>query len=367
MSRIYLDNAATTFLEPNVREAMEPWLDCGNPSSLHSEGRRAKAAIDEARERLSNSLGCDFGEVIFTGGGTEAANFGVVGGALSQPPSRNRILISAAEHHCVLHTKPLLERLGYRVEFVAVDRLARPDPEDLAAKLGEDVALVATMHANNELGTLTDVRGIAELVRPTGALLFVDAVQSFRAIAVTPKDLGADLLSVSGHKVGGPKGVGALYVRAGVKPVPISIGGGQERELRAGTENVAAIVGFGVAATMDRPSPREARDLFESQLPVRVARTVPDEVGRLPGHSHLRVPGVRSESLLILLDRLGVSASAGAACSSGAVEASHVLRACGYSESEALEGIRMSFGSQTSLKDAERAAEVFATALQRFS
>lgn len=365
MRRIYLDHAATSPLLPEVREAMLPWLDAGNPSSLHAEGRRAKDAIDEAREAVSNALGCDFGEVIFTSGGTEAANQAVVGSALAHTGPRKRVLLSAAEHHCVLHTEKTLRRLGFEVELVPVDQYGRLDLGALESALGDDVLLVAAMHANNELGTVQEISSVAERVRGCGALLFVDAVQSFRRIPFAPRELGCDLLAVSGHKIGGPKGVGALYIRGGVKPSPILVGGGQEREVRAGTENVAAIAGFGVAAQLPKGSSASVRDHFERCAGDRVVWTLPPSVPRLDGHSHFRVPGVRAESLLILLDRLGVSASAGAACSSGAVEASHVLRACGMTEEEAREGIRFSFGSQTTLGEAEDAANRLTQAIDR--
>lgn len=356
-ARIYLDHAATTPLAPAVREAMLPWLDAGNASSLHAEGRRAKDAIDAAREALSRRLGCEFGEVVFTSGGTEAANFAILGTALAnRDPHRRRILLGAAEHHCVLHTRPLLERLGYEVDLIPVDRYARINPDALAGLLSEDVLLVSTMHANNELGTINDVPAIAALVKAAGAYHHVDAVQTFLALPWQVADLGADFVSISAHKANGPKGVGALYVKAGVKPTPISVGGGQEREMRAGTENVAAIVGFSAVIPLPRSNPSPLRDAFEADLQELATFTVPPEVPRLPGHSHLRVPNVRAEILLILLDRMGVAASSGAACSSGAVEPSHVLLAAGFTSEEAKEGLRFSFGSQTSREEADEAA-----------
>jgi cysteine desulfurase len=363
-SRIYLDHAATTPLAKEVREAMLPWLDAGNASSLHAEGRRAKDAIDAAREAVSGVLGCEFGEVVFTSGGTEAANFAIVGSALANRDARRgRILLGAADHHCVVHTRPILERLGYRVETVPVDRYARADLEALERLLDDDVLLVALMHANNELGTMNEVAAASKPVHAHGALFFVDAVQTFLTLPWTVGDLGADLVSLSAHKVNGPKGTGALYVKAGVKPMPISVGGGQERELRAGTENVAGIVGLGTAVGLPRKSAAEARDRFEQLISDLVAFTVPKGIARLPGHSHFRVPNVRAETLLILLDRMGVAASSGAACSSGAVEPSHVLLAAGFSTAEAKEGLRISFGSQTTLAEAEEAARRFRRAV----
>lgn len=366
--RIYLDHAATTPLAPEVREAMLPWLDAGNASSLHAEGRRAKDAIDAARETLSATLGCEFGEVVFTSGGTEAANFAIVGSAMAnRDPRRNRILIGAAEHHCVLHTRPLLERIGYRVETIPVDRYARIDLNALPALLGDDVLLVSAMHANNELGTINSVSAIAPLVRNAGALFHVDAVQTFLTLPWKVGDLGADLISISAHKVNGPKGTGALYVKAGVKPAPLAVGGGQEREMRAGTENVAGIAGFGAAVRLPRGDASSVRDRFEAEIADLGVFTVPAGLPRLPGHSHLRIPNVRAETLLILLDRMGVAASSGAACSSGAVEPSHVLLAAGFSPEEAKEGLRFSFGSRTSLAEVLEAAERFRRAAVRIT
>lgn len=364
MKRIYLDHAATTPVLPEVVEAMRPWIEgeFGNPSSLHEEGRRAKDAIDASREILSEALGCLFAEVLFTSSGSEAANLAVIGAALAnEDAGRTRVLLGAAEHHCVLHTRPILERLGYRVETVPVDGYARTDLDALESLLGEDVLLVSVMHANNELGTIQPARTIAGLAHRAGALYHCDAVQTFLTqIDGSPwrvSDLGADLLTVAAHKVHGPKGIGAIYIRAGVKLKPLTVGGGQEREMRAGTEDVAAIVGFGaaVSALPARPDIRAAaRDTFLAAIDA--VPSVPDRLQALPGHAHIRFPGASAESMLILLDRLGVAASSGAACSSGSLEPSHVLLACGYSVEEASEGLRFTFGRETTVEEALEAA-----------
>ncbi len=360
MTRIYLDHAATTPLLPEVRSAMEPWLagEFGNPSSLHEEGRRARAAIDEAREVLSSALGCLFAEVLFTSSGTEATNLAILGAALAnEDRSRNRVLLGAAEHHCVLQTRPLLERLGYRVELIPVDRIARVDLDALASMLGPDVLLVSVMSANNELGTIQPVAEVAELVHRHGALYHCDGVQTLGISDFGLRIAHPDLASFSAHKIYGPKGVGAIYVKAGTKVKPLAVGGGQEREMRAGTENVAAIVGF-AAAMSERKAPSQiARDQFLDRLVT--AGFVPTVLNRedtLPGHAHVRLPGVDAETMLIRLDRMGISASSGAACSSGSLEPSHVLLACGYSAKEAREGLRFTFGRFTSAAVAEEAA-----------
>ncbi|MBS1713479.1 MAG: cysteine desulfurase [Armatimonadetes bacterium] len=371
--RIYLDHAATTPLAPEARAAMEPWLSpTANPSSLHAEGRAARQAIDQAREAVATAFGCLFGEVVFTSCGTEAANLAVIGTALaSEDPGRKRILIGAAEHHCVLHARPLLARLGFRTELVPVDRIGRVRPEALARLLGDDVLLVSVMHANNELGTLNDVPSLSALARAHGALFHCDAVQTFPTPA-TVDDLGVDMVSVSGHKVYGPKGAGALYVKAGTALSPVMVGGGQERDLRAGTEDVAAIVGFAAAVDVCRRSSdsdavkRRARDAFALDLigagAVPTVRTFQDDA--LPGHFHCRFPSVGAETLLIKLDRAGISASSGAACSSGSLEASHVLLACGYDEREAREGLRFTFGRGSTIDEAGYAARTVAAAAQ---
>lgn len=345
---------------------MEPWLrqEFGNPSSLHAEGRRAKDAIDQARETVSTALGCLFAEVIFTSSGTEAANLAIVGAALGNDDSRRRrVLFGAVEHHCVLHLAPMLIRLGYSVEHVPVDRIGRVRTGALEEMIGDDVLLVSVMAANNELGTLQPVGEVSRLTRNAGALFHCDQVQTFLSnpeCGARSSELGADLATISAHKVHGPKGVGALYVRAGTKIKPIIYGGGQEREMRAGTENVAGIVGFGEAVRRISLLPdgrRAARDRFLLGVDISsLVLSVPCADDVLAGHAHIRIPGVQAETMLIVLDRMGLSASSGAACSSGSIEPSHVLLACGFSESEAKEGLRFTFGRGSTEEEAAEAA-----------
>jgi cysteine desulfurase len=366
MARFYLDHAATTPVLPEVRSAMSEWMEIGvgNPSSLHADGRRVKAAIDESRERFADAFGCLFGEVVFCSSGTEAANFAVIGGALAERDrsGRDQVVLAAADHHCVVHCAGWLARLGFEVFTAPADRLARVDMDRLSDLVGDRTALVAAMHANNELGTFNDVAAIGRLCRNQGALFVMDAVQTFPA-SWRVGDFEADIVFASGHKFGGPAGVGVAYVRGGVKPVPLIVGGGQEREVRAGTENVLGVIGAGVAVELAgkdlnwREEVRAARDAFESRLDSAFVRSV-KEVDRLPGHVHVRWPGIDAEHFLIRLDREGVSASSGAACSSGSVEPSHVLLACGYTESEANEGLRFTFGRGNTVDEAVRAAEI---------
>ncbi len=372
--RLYLDSAATTPLLPEAAAAMRPWLESeyGNPSSLHEEGRRAKLAMDEARETVSDALGCMFGELHFTSSGTEAANLAILGLALHNSDyARNRVILGAAEHHCVLHTRETLERLGYRVDLCPVDREGGVKPAALENLLAADVLLVSVMHANNELGTINPVALLSDLAHSQGAIFHTDAVQTFPFDGGNMTETCADLLSVSAHKFYGPKGVGALVVKAGVKLKPLMVGGGQERELRAGTENIAGATGFAAAVKWCRANPmakaaREAaRDAFQRRLeqasPIAPQWSVMDSPV-LGGHAHLRLPGISAETMLIRLDRMGLSASSGAACSSGSLEPSHVLLACGYSMEEAKEGLRFTFGKDLSTAQAEAAAEIVAEA-----
>lgn len=371
MKRIYLDHAATTQLSASAREAMLPFLDAGNASSLHADGRQAREAVDVAREIVSSALGALFAEIIFTSGGTEAANLAILGYALAnEDPRRNRVILGSAEHHCVLHTQALLERLGYRVSFARVDREARIDPNFLTEEVSDDVLLVSTMHANNEFGTINPISEIAGIAHAAGAKLHVDAVQSFLKPELSfwhVDDLAADLVTVSSHKVNGPKAVGVVYSRAGTKLKPLVGGGGQEREVRGGTENVAGIVGFGAAVRqhVEHPVEIDLRDRFEHRILDLGAVPSVSKAPRLKGHVHVRFPGVKAESLLIALDRLGISASSGAACSSGSIEPSHVMLAAGYSLAEAREGVRFTLGPETSADELDQAAERIEFALSR--
>ncbi|MHB8636381.1 MAG: cysteine desulfurase family protein [Fimbriimonadaceae bacterium] len=366
--RIYLDYAATAPPLPEASAAMAKWLraeNFGNPSSLHAEGRAAKAAIDVAREQVSGAFGCAFGEVTFTSGGTEAANLALVGAALAGATGhRTRVLASATEHHAVLETEPVLGAVGVSLERVAVDRWGRVRLDHLDDLLADDVLLVSVMFAHNELGTWQPVAEVGALAARYGALFHCDAVQAFGIAGPTGApwnvaSLGADLVSVSAHKLGGPKGVGALYVKAGTRLEPTIRGGGQEREMRAGTENVAAIAGFGAVAHEPAASVKRytARTAFAAEL-VGLELTIAPDIATHPGILHCRARGISAETILIRLDRAGVGASSGAACSSGSLEPSHVLTACGFSPEEAKEGLRFSFGEATSVEDAVTAAHL---------
>ncbi len=366
-SRIYLDHAATTALLPDVKVRMEQAMErYGNPSSLHQDGRNAKHEIDWSREIVAEALGCMFAEVVFTGSGTEAANLAIVGTALAnENPHRNRILVSAVEHHCVLNTKFILGCLGYKLELIPVDKESFLDLGKYAQMLGNDVLLVSVMSANNETGAVQPLKEAISLAHKAKAKFHSDHVQGFLKAIPNPIMLGADLVSVAAHKVNGPKGVGALAVLNGIKIKPLLTGGEQEREMRGGTENIIGIAGFGEAILGHKALKlRVLRDRFlDSLIKVGAVPTVGDRTRTLDSHVHIRFPGIDAETLLIRLDREGISASSGAACSSGSIEASHVMLACGYSEAEAKEGLRFSLGVGNTAEELGRAIETISRSL----
>lgn len=374
--RAYLDHAATSPMLPEAKEAMRAAMELrGNPSSIHADGRRVRDLLDVAREALADRLRCAFAEVVFTSGATESANHALLGLALAhQSGARKLILASAIEHPCVLQLAPVLGKLGFRLETVPVSRDAVADPQRWADRLSDDVLAVAIQHANNEVGTFQPVREVAELAHRVGATVFVDAVQTMFE-PWTVDELGADLVALSGHKIGGPAGVGALYVRAGTRVNAWIRGGSQERERRGGTENVPGIVGFGAAVrTLLRRGGdlREARaasrDAFlrrlAENLPGAWTPTVPLQ-SALSGHAHLLFPGVDAERLLIAMDLLGVSASAGSACSAGSIDPSPVLLAVGLDPMAARSGVRFTFGWSSTPEEAEWAADRVAEAHRR--
>lgn len=363
----YLDHAATTPLRPEAAAAMQPFLTgerFGNPSGSHAVARAAKTAIEEARDTVAESLGCAPGEVVFTGGGTEADNLALAGVYATHPGG---ILCSAVEHHAVLHT---VHALGGRTVPVTGDGIV--DLDALADALDDSVTVVSVMLANNEVGTVQPLAEVTELVRrrAPNAVVHTDAVQAFSWLDL--RDTPADLVAVSAHKFGGPQGVGALVVREGVKLAPILHGGGQERERRSGTHNVAGIVGMAaaMAATVSgRPTTDDRvarlRDRLADGLTGSGAVRTGDPARTLPGHCHVRFPGIESEALLVLLDDHGVYASAGSACASGALEPSHVLAAMGLDRADALSAVRFSLGHTSTDVDVDLALAVVPAAVER--
>lgn len=371
---IYLDNAATTPMRPEASAAMQPYLGdrFGNPSGIHAVSRRAKDAIEEARERIAAALGAAHPlEIVFTGGGTDADNLAVVGSALA---CGGGVVTTAVEHDAVLESARFVERLGHPVTIVGVDGDGRVDPAAIVAVVGDDTAVVSVMSANNETGVIQPGREVADALAAAapGVLFHTDAVQAFASLPVTVEATGADMISVSAHKIGGPQGVGCLYVRDGVELEPVIHGGGQELGRRSGTHNVAGIVGFAAAveaAVADRGRFRlvvgSARDRFESELASRVKVDVTGaDTERLVSHAHLRFPGVRSETLLIRLDQAGIAAAAGAACHSGAQLTSHVMEAMGVPPDQGAEAVRFSFGWNDVTATAGAAATVVADVVE---
>ncbi|NQV07023.1 cysteine desulfurase [bacterium] len=373
---LYLDHAATTPIRPETRVAMEPFLadGHGNPGGMHAVARAAKSALEDARERVAAAIGARHPlEVVFTGGGTESDNLAVAGAALGAG-RRGGVVFSAIEHEAVRETAGFLGRLGCPVVEVPVDSDGLVDPDRVAASCDRDTAVVSVMAANNEVGVIQPVAEIAAAVREMSPSISVhsDAVQALVSEPVSIDDLGVDMLTISGHKLGGPPGVGALWVRDGLVLEPVLHGGGQEGGRRSGTPAVAPIVGLAAAveaAVADRARFRRdvaaARDGFEQAL----AGLVPDAivtastVGRLVQHSHIRVPGVLAENLLINLDQQGLAAAAGSACHSGAVQASPVLRAMGWDDRAARECVRFTFGWTSDPGDGARAAARLVRAL----
>lgn len=370
-SPVYLDHAATTPVAPEVRDGMLPFLadTFGNPSSIHRLGRAARDGVDEARDRLATVLGCHHGEIVFTAGGTEADNLALRGVLDRWSSERGRhLVVTAVEHDAVLATARALEVAGRaEVTMVGCDGAGRIDPEEVAAAVREDTILVSAMLVNNETGTVSDVTGIARLVRERNPRTAVhsDAVQGLGRLPVKVDDLGVDLLSLSAHKVYGPKGAGALYVRRGTLLAAQLTGGGQERNRRSGTENVPGIAGFGTAAVLvegRRPTeaPRLAR--LAARLAELVGTGVPEAVvtgdpaARAPGFATFAIPAVRSDVLLARLDAAGVCASGGSACSSGAPTPSHVLAAMGLPAEAVAGALRCTLGYSTTEEDVEAAA-----------
>ncbi len=366
---LYLDHAATAPLRPEARDAMAPFLEdaFGNPSGLHEISRRAKNAMEEARERATELLGASHPlEIVFTGGGTESDNLALQGPALAGG-RRGGVVTTAVEHDAVLATARFLGELGCPVTIVDVDEWGVVDPQAVSAAVEPNTAVVSVMAANNETGALQPVWKTAEAVRGTnpGVAVHTDAAQAFISEEVTVAETGADLITLAAHKFGGPKGVGLLYVRRNMELEPVLHGGGQELGRRSGTHNVAGIVAMVAAmeaSVADRTGFRvrvgEARERFEEALRGAFTDLVINARydARLVQHSHLRIPGVEAESLLVLLDRAGVAAAAGSACHSGAVQISHVLEAMGLSDEAARQSVRFSFGWTTRPEDGDVAA-----------
>lgn len=367
MREVYLDNAASTPVAPEVIETMLPYFSkfYGNPSSPHTPGQSAREAVEQARVELAQLLGCQPAEVYFTSGGTESDNL-AISGTIATAASPGHIITSSIEHHAVLHACQAAEKLGWRVTYLPVDATGMVDPEDLRSAICPETALVSIMHANNEVGTIQPISDIGRICRHAGIRFHTDAVQSVGHIATIVNELNIDLLSVSGHKFSGPKGVGALYIRRGTHISPLFHGGGHERGRRSGTENVPAIAGMGKAAELARERMTEEAERL-SKLRDRLIDGIVSSVcdsyqsgsraNRLPNNASLIIKNADGAALLRGLDAVGIAASSGSACTSGSLEPSHVLRAMGIPTKDAFGSVRLTLGTDTSEADIEYALE----------
>ena len=369
MRKVYLDNAATTPLLPKVREAMLPYLGevFGNPSCLHEWGDGAREAMETAREQVAQLIGANAEEIIFTGSGTESNNFAVKGLALAQQNKGKHVVLSAIEHFSVLYSARTLEKWGFELSLVPVDKYGVVDPQDVRRSLRKDTVLVSIMHANSEVGTIEPIGEIAQITRENNIVFHTDAVATAGTIPVNVQELGVDVLSLAGNQFYGPKGVGALWLRKGVRIMPIIDGGVQEGGRRAGTENIPAIVGLGQAAELARTDMEtriehltHLRDRLLTELPRKLDHVIvtghPQH--RLPGYASFCVEFIEGESMIMLLNIQGVASTSGSACTSRALKASHVLIAMGLSHTLAQGSLLFTIGIENTLEDIDHVLEV---------
>ena len=363
---VYADNAATTPMSESVYNAMKPWLTehYGNPSSLYRIGREAKKAITEARHKVARALNAaDPTEIIFTGGGSQADNLAIRGYVKGlSARGRKHIITTKIEHHAVLYTCEALEKEGYPVTYLNVDAQGHVDLDQLREAISDNTAIVSVMAANNEIGTIQDLKAISDIAHAAGAVFHTDAVQAVGHMALDVQAMGIDLLSLSGHKFRGPKGIGALYCRKGIALQPLVYGGGQERGLTSGTENVAGMVGLGVAieeATGENLAPKMdyvrglTNRLVEGIMKIPYTHFTGDPVNRLPGTASFVFEAIEGEGLILRLDFAGVCASTGSACSTGSLDPSHVLMAIGLPHEIAHGSLRLTLGEQNTVEDVD--------------
>ena len=367
-TRIYLDNAATTRTAQEVVDAMLPYFteSYGNPSSIYELGQRSKEAITKAREEIARVIGAKPEEIYFTGGGSEADNWAIKAAYEAYKNKGNHIITSKIEHHAVLHTCQYLEKQGARVTYLDVDENGMIDLDQLQKAITPETILITIMFANNEIGTIEPVKEIGMIAKEHGILFHTDAVQAFGQVPIDVDELNIDMLSSSAHKINGPKGIGCLYIRKGVKIRSFIHGGAQERKRRAGTENVPGIVGYGVAARMAAESmeertkkEQELRDYFIRQVleEVPYTRLNGDPVKRLPNNANFSFRFIEGESLLIMLDMKGIAGSSGSACTSGSLDPSHVLLAIGLPHETAHGSLRLTLGADTTKEDLDYTLE----------
>ena len=369
MKRIYLDHAATTPTAPEVAQAMLPYLSgvYGNASSLHSFGLEARTAVEEARARIASFMGAKPEEIVFTSGGTESDNFIIKGFALSRRNKGNHIITSSIEHHAVLETCKFLQGQGFSVTYLPVDENGLVNPDDVKKAITAETILISVMHGNNEIGTIEPIAEIGAVAREHGVAFHSDAVQTFGHIPIDVNDLQVDCLSVSAHKLYGPKGIGLAYVRNGMKIIPLLHGGDQERRRRASTLNVPGIVGFGRAVELagsDMRAELSRQSVLRDRLASGLLSAVEDSrlnghpVRRLPNNVNISFAFVEGEGLLLSLDMEGIAVSTGSACTSSSLEPSHVLAAIGLPVELAHGSLRFSLGRYTTQQDIERVLQV---------
>ena len=373
---IYFDNAATTPIRPEVYDAMRPYIEScyGNPSSVYKIARESKKAIDLARKQVADAINADMDEIFFTGCGSESDNWAIKGVALALKDRGKHIITTCIEHHAILHTCEFLEENGYEVTYLPVDEYGRVRAEDVEKAIRDDTILVSVMTANNEIGTIEPIGEIGEICRRKGVYFHTDAVQAVGHIKIDVKEMNIDLLSLSGHKIGAPKGIGALYIRKGVKIKNLIHGGQQEKGKRAGTENVIGIVALGKAcelAVSEMEKTTEKLVYLRDKIIKNILGSI--DYSRLNGHPSERLPGninisfefIEGESMLLLLDAKGICASSGSACTSGSLDPSHVLLAIGLPHEKAHGSLRISLGYQNTEEEVDKLLEVLPPIVQR--
>jgi cysteine desulfurase len=376
MRKVYFDHSATTPVDPQVVEVMIPFFSekFGNPSSIHSFGRETKVALEEAREKVAAFCNVRPADIYFTSGGTESDNMAIKGVAYEFKKKGRHIITSQIEHHAVLHCCEYLEKDGFEVTYVRPDKYGMIHPEAVAEAMRKDTILISIMHANNEVGTINDIEKIGALAREKGVLFHTDAVQTFGKLPIDLGLLPVDLLSVSGHKIYGPKGVGLLYIRKGVRLAQLTHGGGHERGRRPGTENIPAIIGLAKAVELrqqrmnqESEALKKLRDAFYEKLTQTIPRLHlnghPKQ--RLAGHLNVSFEGIEGEALLLSLDLKGVAASSGSACTSGSLDPSHVLAAMGMKPELARASIRFTLGNENTEEDVDYVAGILPEIVQR--
>ena len=376
MKRIYLDHSATTPVDARVAAVIKKYLleDFGNPSSLHYFGRETKEALEDARAKVAGLLNCRPDEIYFTSGGTEADNLALIGYALKHRQHGEHIVVGGIEHPAVNNSAVELEARGFRITLVKPDRYGEVKPEAVAEALTDDTILVSIMHVNNEIGTINDIGAIGSFCREHGVTFHTDTVQSYGKVHIDVQAMNIDMASISSHKIYGPKGVGALYMRRGIEVQPRTFGGHQENSIRVGTENLPGIVGLGKAAEIcaveiDSDAQRliSLRDSLYHQITERLDRISLNghPTRRLPGNLNLTFHGVEGEALLMLLDQRGIAVSSGSACSSGSTSPSAVLTGIGLSDEEAQSSIRITIGRENTKEDIDYTAEVIVDSVKR--